>query len=297
MDYINHLDVINPDASASVLANWSDFSKERDNNSSLIEQLQTTLDVEHLLAIYLNALANVYQVNAISLETFQNNFTSGTIKPDGQKLTLPIRIDNKLMGKISYYTEKRITDILMSSLSGFQKALTFPLRNALAFWQLQQLALKDALTGVGNRACYDEAVSRMMQQSQRYEEDFVLMVLDLDNFKAVNDLHGHQTGDEVLTEFTQLVADCLRGEDQLFRFGGDEFAILLPKQGLGAAKIVASRIHLAVGQQTKFIKFGVSTSIGCACFQTTDTTASLFARADKALYAAKYAGKNCMKIA
>lgn len=83
----------------------------------------------------------------------------------------------------------------------------------------------------------------------------------------------------------------------MFRFGGDEFAIILDKQGLDAAKIVASRIHFAVSQQPQFIKYGVSTSIGCACFNLTDTTSSLFARADKALYAAKYAGKNCMKIA
>lgn len=297
MDYINHLDVTNPEASPSVLASWTDFSKERQQNTSLIEQLQTTLDVEQLLAIYLNALAGVYKVNAISLETFQNSFTSGIAKPDSQILTLPIRIDNKLMGKISYYTEKRTTDILMSSLSGFQKALVFPLRNALAFWQLQQMALKDSLTGVGNRASFDDAISRSLQQGLRYEEEFVLMMLDLDNFKRVNDIQGHQVGDKVLTDFTQCVLGCLRAEDQMFRFGGDEFAIILPKQGLEAAKVVANRIHTAVAQSPKFMKYGVSTSIGCACYLTTDTIESLFARADKALYAAKYAGKNCMKIA
>ncbi|MDC2888415.1 hypothetical protein [Psychrosphaera algicola] len=107
MDYISHLDVLNPEANASIMASWTNFSKERDNNTSLIEQLQTTLDIEQLLAIYLNALAGVYKVNAIRLETFQNTFTAGTPKVDSQKLTLPIRIDNKLMGKISYFTDKK----------------------------------------------------------------------------------------------------------------------------------------------------------------------------------------------
>ncbi|MBU2883906.1 GGDEF domain-containing protein [Psychrosphaera sp. B3R10] len=297
MDYISHLDVLNPEANASIMASWTNFSKERDNNTSLIEQLQTTLDIEQLLAIYLNALAGVYKVNAIRLETFQNTFTAGTPKVDSQKLTLPIRIDNKLMGKISYFTDKKVTDILMSSLTGFQKSLVFPLRNALAFWQLQQMALKDALTGVGNRAMYNDAIARAIQYGTRYKEDFVLMILDLDNFKNVNDSYGHQTGDDILTGFTQVVSECLRAEDQMFRFGGDEFAIILDKQGLDAAKIVASRIHFAVSQQSQFIKYGVSTSIGCACFNVNDTTLTLFARADKALYAAKYAGKNCMKTA
>lgn len=297
VDYISHLDVLNPEANASIMASWTDFSKERDNNTSLIEQLQTTLDTEQLLAIYLNALAGVYKVNAIQLETFQHTFTTGTPKAASQKLTLPIRIDNKLMGKISYFTDKKVTDVLMSSLTGFQKALVFPLRNALAFWQLQQMALKDALTGVGNRAMYNDAIMRAIQYGTRYKEEFVLLMLDLDNFKNVNDNHGHQTGDDILIGFTQVVSECLRAEDQMFRFGGDEFAIILDKQGLDAAKIVASRIHFAVSQQPQFIKYGVSTSIGCACFNLTDTTSSLFARADKALYAAKYAGKNCMKIA
>lgn len=297
VDYINHLDVINPNASASILANWTAHSTERQNNASLIEQLQTTLDIEQLLLIYLNALAGVYHVKGISLETIDNDFNAGITNQDFKILTLPIRINDKVMGKISYYTDKRITDVLMSSLSGFQKALVYPLRNALAFWKLQQVALKDPLTGIGNRAMYEDAINRAIQNGLRYKEDFVLMVLDLDNFKNVNDRYGHQRGDGILTLFTEVVLDCLRAEDQMFRFGGDEFAILLNKQGIEAATIVAARIHHAIAQHSQFMKYGVSTSIGCAGYQLSDTTNSLFARADKALYAAKYAGKNCMKTA
>ena len=297
MDYISHLDALNPEASASILATWTNYAKDRQDNSSLIEQLQTTLDIEQLLAIYLNAIANVYKINAVELETFHGKFKAGKIHQHLQLMTLPIRIDNRLMGRVSYYSQKPITDILMSSLTGYQKSLVFPLRNALAFWQLQKMALKDPLTGIGNRAMYNDTIVRKLQQAKRYDEPFVLMVLDLDNFKQVNDGHGHLMGDEILMAFAKLVEQCLRGEDQIFRFGGDEFAVLLDKQGSDAAKIVAARIHHAVSQHPLFNKYGVSTSIGCACFNKADTATDLFARADKALYAAKDAGKNCMKIA
>ena len=297
MDYISHLDALNPEASASILATWTSYAKDRQDNSSLIEQLQTTLDIEQLLSIYLNAITSVYKINAVELETFHGKFTAGKVHEHLQQMTLPIRIDNRLMGRLSYYSQKPITDILMSSLTGYQKSLVFPLRNALAFWQLQKMALKDPLTGIGNRAMYDDTIDRKIQHSKRYGDDFVLMVLDLDNFKQVNDQHGHLMGDEILTAFVKLVEQSLRGEDQMFRFGGDEFAVLLDKQGLQAAKIVAARINHAISQAPLFVKYGVSTSIGCACFNKADTATDLFARADKALYAAKDAGKNCMKIA
>ena len=297
MDYISHLDALNPEASASILASWTHYAKDRQDNSSLIEQLQTTLDIEQLLSIYLNAIANVYRINAVELETFHGKFKAGKSHEHLELMTLPIRIDNRLMGRLSYYSQKPITDILMSSLSGYQKSLVFPLRNALAFWQLQKVALKDPLTGIGNRAMYDDTMARKIKHAKRHDEPFVLMVLDLDNFKQVNDRHGHLMGDEILTAFVKLVEQGLRADDQMFRFGGDEFALILANQGLDAAKIVAARIHHAIGQHPLFNKYGVSTSIGCASYIQADSATDLFARADKALYAAKDAGKNCMKIA
>ncbi len=297
VDYISHLDALNSETSANILAAWSNYSNTDSENDSLVEQLQTTLDVEQLLAIYLSAITSQYKINSVELDTFHGKFKSSNGHSSLQTMTLPIRINDRLMGNITYYSERPITDILMSSLTGYQKKLIYPLRNALAFWQLQQMALKDPLTGIGNRSMYEDAIKRTAQHALRFNEEFVLMLLDLDNFKTVNDTHGHLMGDKILTGFVKLVEGCLRGTDQIFRFGGDEFAILLGKEGLSGAPIVASRINLAISQSPIFNKYHVSTSIGCACFEKDDTPEDLFARADKALYAAKDAGKNCMKIA
>jgi len=296
VDYISHLDALHPDAN-HFLAAWPGFSNSRRDTDSLVEQLQTTLDVEQILGIYLRAIANHYKINTVELDTYHGKFQATNGRKSKQTMTLPIRINDRLMARISYFSDRAITDVLMSSLTSYQKKLVYPLRNALAFWQLQQMALKDPLTGIGNRAMYDDTIERQVLHSARFEESFVLMLLDLDNFKQVNDNHGHLMGDEILTNFVDTASECLRVTDQIFRFGGDEFAVILEKENLETAKIVAARINRAVNQNPLFKKYQVSTSIGCAAFQLSDTPSDLFARADKALYAAKNAGKNCMKIA
>jgi diguanylate cyclase (GGDEF)-like protein len=296
VDYISHLDAIHPDAN-HFLAAWPEFTSSTREPDSLVEQLQTTLDVEQILGIYLRAIANHYKVNTVELDTYHGKFQATNGHKSKQSMTLPIRINDRLMARISYFSDRPITDVLMTSLTTFQKKLVYPLRNALAFWQLQQMALKDPLTGIGNRTMYDDTIERQVQHAARFKEPFVLMLLDLDNFKQVNDNHGHLMGDEILSTFVTLVSDCLRVTDQMFRFGGDEFAVLLEKENLETAKIVAARINQSINQHKLFNKYQVSTSIGCATYQLSDTPADLFARADKALYAAKDAGKNCMKIA
>lgn len=296
MDFISHLDAMHPDAN-HFLSAWSGMVSPRRESDSLVEQLQTTLDVEQILGIYLRAIANHYKINAVELETYHGKFQATNGRKSSHNMTLPIRINDRLMARISYCSDRPITDVLMSSLTSYQKKLVYPLRNALAFWQLQQMALKDPLTGIGNRAMYDDCIEREIQNAKRFKENLVLMLLDLDNFKQVNDHHGHLMGDEILTTFVHIVSDCLRVTDQMFRFGGDEFAVILEKENLETAKLVAARINHAIAHNPMFNKYQVSTSIGCATCDAGDTPADLFARADKALYAAKNAGKNCMKIA
>ena len=123
------------------------------------------------------------------------------------------------------------------------------------------------------------------------------MVLDLDNFKQANDRYGHQLGDQILVRFAQLLLDCIRGTDQAFRFGGDEFAIILDEQAKDCARFVAERLQQAVLGSEIAQKYSVGVSIGYAVFDKADSTTSLFARADKALYDAKHAGKNCVRTA
>lgn len=297
MDYISHLDVISTDSKSTFVSGWSGYNSNAQDPASLTEQLQTTLDIEQLLAIYINAIGASHKVSGVELDTYHGKFSTGRTDSTLFELALPIQLDDRLMGRVNYYSSKPITDILLSSLSNYQKRLVFPLRNALAFWQLQQLALKDPLTNIGNRANYDDSIGRAICSAKRHATPFSLMVLDLDNFKQANDSYGHLVGDEILVKFTQMLRDSIRGTDQAFRFGGDEFAIILDGQDIDSALAVGERLQLSVDNSDIGLKFNVSVSVGCAVFEATDTTSSLFAKADKALYAAKRAGKNCIMSA
>ncbi len=297
MDFISHLDVINPETNDLFQSHWTNTSASFQDPVSLTEQLQTTLDIEQLLSIFLHGISNSYKIMAIELDTYHGQFSTGLKTEEADQLSLPIRINDRLMGRLTYYSRKPITDIFLSSLSHFQKRLVFPLRNALAFWQLQQVALKDPLTAAGNRANYDDSLSRAIVSAQRNNKPFVLMILDLDNFKQVNDRFGHQTGDHLLISFVTIVNQCLRGNDQLFRFGGDEFAIILEQDNLESAQVVTERLQQEILKSEINSVYKVGVSLGCTLWSKQDSSDTLFARADSALYEAKRAGKNCLKTA
>lgn len=174
---------------------------------------------------------------------------------------------------------------------------TLQLSQVNAFERLQRIVTKDSLTGLGNRSGYEEACNRMIVRHQRSHKGFALLVIDLDNFKAVNDTQGHLVGDQVLKAVGQTIQSVLRGEDMAFRFGGDEFCCLLHCQSEKSLSLVAQRLQRAIQQQLLLQRHGVSCSIGGAVYSADDDITSLFERADHALYQVKQTGKNAFKAA
>ncbi|WP_076411512.1 sensor domain-containing diguanylate cyclase [Shewanella sp. UCD-KL12] len=154
----------------------------------------------------------------------------------------------------------------------------------------------DNLTGLKNRTYFNQQLDNMSLQFKRFNMCFSILMLDLDNFKLLNDNHGHLFGDEVLKQFSKAASGVLREVDLLARYGGEEFIALLPNTNLAQAKDSAERVrkkieHLNVtNDKDNIVKFTVS--IGIAEFQVTDDTKSLVARADEALYRAKHLGRN-----
>ena len=162
--------------------------------------------------------------------------------------------------------------------------------------ELETLAERDTLTGVYNRRRMNELL-RYELSKRRTESNLVLLMYDIDHFKRVNDTFGHDTGDKVLKSLTDCVQGMVRSADTLSRWGGEEFLCLLTHTNIEQARIVAERIRKNV-EQTSFGQVGrVTISIGITAALSTDTPDTLFARADKALYAAKHAGRNCTREA
>lgn len=157
--------------------------------------------------------------------------------------------------------------------------------------QLRDSAHTDALTGLGNRRAFDDALARLLQRRRDEGLAFSLLLLDLDHFKSYNDSFGHPAGDEALRQTGRLLPLALRPGDIATRYGGEEFAVLLPGARGADALMVAERIVADI-RNGLWLHRAVTASIGVAETRADEDAASLVARADQALYAAKQGGRD-----
>ncbi len=160
---------------------------------------------------------------------------------------------------------------------------------------LSHEASHDPLTGALNRRAFSEALSRALSDERRHRSGLALGICDVDQFKAVNDTHGHQVGDEVLCELVRVMAGALRGHDIMSRYGGDEFVVLATRIGNADMATLFERLRAAVSDnpiRTRAGALSVSVSFGATSWREGETEDELLAAADAALYRAKSAGRN-----
>jgi len=161
-----------------------------------------------------------------------------------------------------------------------------------------EMAITDALTGLYNRRYMESHLTTLVEQAAARGKPLTALVLDIDYFKAINDSHGHDAGDDVLREFAVRVRKSIRGIDLACRYGGEEFVIIMPETDMAVAAIVAERLRRRIASQPFPISQGagsleVTISIGLATLDATDDSAgSILKRADQALYRAKRDGRN-----
>lgn len=158
-------------------------------------------------------------------------------------------------------------------------------------------AATDALTGLGNRHTMEDAFPREIERSRRDADSLSLILLDLDNFKALNDRHGHVAGDRVLATVADVLRQQFRPGDILVRYGGDEFAVLLPGVDCERAELIAERVRVAVADcaipgEAAPDAMNVTASIGIAELGDDNTLDALLHAADEAMYRAKRKGRN-----
>ncbi len=162
---------------------------------------------------------------------------------------------------------------------------------------LRRMASTDSLTGIANRRKFDAILQAEMQRAERYHQSLSLMLLDIDHFKRINDAFGHQTGDAVLQELTKLISGRLREQDVFARWGGEEFAILVPNCNAVEVRLLAEKLRLVL-ETHDFPEVGrVTCSFGVAEHRPGESVASLIKRVDTGLYLAKENGRNRVEVA
>nr|WP_272210889.1 diguanylate cyclase [Marinicella sp. W31]MDC2876805.1 diguanylate cyclase [Marinicella sp. W31] len=166
--------------------------------------------------------------------------------------------------------------------------------------ELAASARADGLTGLDNRREFDRVLDAQINAARETDEPFSLLIIDVDHFKQFNDTHGHLAGDDILRQVAQIIAGAARREDHAFRYGGEEFVMLLPGLRAYEAAAIAERVRKAVFEQTMILPDGtearLSISIGVSVFNPQATQPDIVGLADKALYIAKTEGRNRVKV-
>jgi two-component system, cell cycle response regulator len=195
-------------------------------------------------------------------------------------------------GALDYLVKGEITPHML------ERSLRYALKLGETLDVLHELATHDQLTGLLNRREFDRLLTEEVDRTRRFGRPFALVLGDIDHFKAVNDLHGHQAGDVVLREVADRLTGELRSVDRLARFGGEEMAMILMETDRATALETARRAGAALERVPIAVSGGThlrtTMSFGVAVMpQDADSAGMLVAAADKALYAAKARGRNC----
>ncbi|MEB0108578.1 GGDEF domain-containing protein [Pseudomonas sp. MH9.3] len=264
------------------------------------QHLQTSLEPERILGLFfreiqrlvpLDAMVYRHQASDLRLEFGQrgHHSVSYTLSHEGEPL-----------GELVLRRNQRLAEEELGQLESLLSTLLYPMRNALLYRTATRSALRDPLTQTGNRIAMDQTLQREIDMARRHLNPLSLLMLDIDHFKHINDTHGHSAGDHVLRAVAASIKGQLRNVDMVFRYGGEEFLILLSNTSREAAAMVGERLRQAAQAENYWaddIRIDLTVSLGCSTLLAAESAESLLRRADNALYVAKREGRNRLAMA
>jgi diguanylate cyclase (GGDEF)-like protein len=227
---------------------------------------------------------------------FVNKFQEALdITAESKSLFLPLIVERKTIGLLGLYGEN-LQEIDLKAGEIFNSQISIALENSRLLAEVQRLAITDELTGINNRRGLFELGSREFLISKRMNRPLSALMIDLDNFKDINDRYGHAAGDFTLHEIAKRISDNIREIDIIGRYGGEEFVVLLIGDNLQSSMVAAERIREAISNNkviTETDTLQVTVSIGVDELDSlTANLDALIKRADRALYIAKHNGRN-----
>lgn len=266
----------------------------RDLQFKLTHKLQSTLDVINTLELFFHNVKETIKLDGLQFEiSGEDAFEVG--KKASHRAQYTINGNKAMLGTLTFFRKKHFLEGELVALEMFVSILFYPLRNALLYREALASSLRDSLTGIGNRKAMDVAFGREIKLSQRHKQPLCLLFIDIDHFKQINDSYGHRAGDRVLQHTVTGIQSALRDTDQVFRYGGEEFVVLLNNTELNAAKLIAERIRLFIAMTPLTVEkkeVSATISIGVSILGPKDSADAFLKRTDSALYIAKNSGRN-----
>lgn len=266
----------------------------------LNRKLQTSLDTSQILNYFFEAVQAElacahfrYEYPDAEIELIQG-------KAARHSCNYQLTLADESLGRLQFSRGRRFTPKELQRIEELLCLLVYPLRNTLLYKAALQQALRDTLTGTLNRAAFDTMLAKEIDIARRHNNPLSLLVLDIDHFKKINDTFGHAMGDNALKTLVNRISNKIRSSDILFRYGGEEFTILLNNTGTDGALLLAERIREAVEEMVYInndVTMRFTISIGVSTLAGGESGDSLFDRADKALYEAKRTGRNLVLLA
>ena len=215
-------------------------------------------------------------------------------------ICVPLVFQNRIMGilYLDDFVAREFDRDKLNLLSILASFAAMAINNATLHKRTKLMAITDSLTGLHNHRYFKQYFKQEMGRAKRYHKPFSIIMLDVDDFKSFNDSFGHATGDKLLSILGALILETIRGVDVAFRYGGEEFIVLLPETRLEKAVLAAERLRDSVQKGTAkklagSATRGVTVSIGVASYpENADKMEELFNVVDSLLYRAKHCGKN-----
>ena len=294
------LSIVNSSNSAGLNAQKNQTNRLIDNLNidqqfflELSNKMHSTLDINKIIILFDLEITPILNLDNVVYRTPDN---TEAVDAKGRHLvSYQLVLHEKNLGEITLIRRTRFSNKEQSFIEKSLVAVLSPLSNALEYQTAINAAQQDPLTGVYNRFAMESNFSREIELAKRNQTPLSMIVLDVDFFKQVNDTHGHAIGDCVLKHLTACVKECARTSDMLFRYGGEEFILLLNNTDSTGTKQLAERIRQTVADTPCICKgqsISITVSMGISGFTENDTHGSFFERADKALYEAKATGRN-----
>lgn len=284
---------------SKVITAYADLAPQPDLRPELLlrlqGKLQTSLDLTQLLSMFFELIPQAVLVDGL---TYQHKIVQKHIQL-GRKARHSVRYhlqaQDEDMGVLSFQRTTRFNELEQANLEGLLTSLVYPLRNAVHYQKALAAAATDPLTGAGNRYALTHYLQREMELAKRHQQHLAILMLDIDHFKIVNDYYGHGVGDKVLRDTVTCIEQSIRQSDMCFRYGGEEFLIMLSNTEPAGALLLAERIRQNISDLRFITDKGpiqITVSIGCTALTMRDSLEELIERADQVLYQAKRQGRN-----